>query len=172
MSSAAGSSVVLISTVGQIFCGMACVTSASRMTFAFSRDGAVPGSQPVAAPRPNKTPTWSALFVVAVRADHHDPGVLPEPPRQRRSRSSRSPRSRVIGLYIAYIDPDVPALADGRQVRAGPWTLGNKYKWMNPVAVRSGSAICVVIFCLPFAPAGVPSGVGLRLVGWSTTRRS
>ena len=43
LSSAAAKAVLLISTVGQLFCGMACVTSASRMTFAFSRDGAVPG---------------------------------------------------------------------------------------------------------------------------------
>ena len=43
LSSAAAKAVVLISTVGQLFCGMACITSASRMTFAFSRDGAVPG---------------------------------------------------------------------------------------------------------------------------------
>ena len=43
LSSAAAKAVILISTVGQLFCGMACVTSASRMTFAFSRDGAVPG---------------------------------------------------------------------------------------------------------------------------------
>ncbi len=35
--------VLTISVVGQLFCGMACVTSASRMTFAFSRDGAIPG---------------------------------------------------------------------------------------------------------------------------------
>ncbi|WP_326635170.1 amino acid permease [Streptosporangium sp. NBC_01755] len=32
-----------ISTIGQFFCGMSCVTSMSRMTYAFSRDGAVPG---------------------------------------------------------------------------------------------------------------------------------
>ena len=43
LSSAAAKAVIVISTVGQLFCGMACVTSASRMTFAFSRDGAVPG---------------------------------------------------------------------------------------------------------------------------------
>lgn len=35
--------VILISTIGQFFCGMSCVTSMSRMTYAFSRDGAVPG---------------------------------------------------------------------------------------------------------------------------------
>src|SRR4029078_7161332 len=35
--------VVLIATIGQLFCGMACVTSCSRMTYAFSRDRAMPG---------------------------------------------------------------------------------------------------------------------------------
>ena len=36
--------VVLISTIGQLFCGVACLTSASRMCFAFSRDRGLPGS--------------------------------------------------------------------------------------------------------------------------------
>src|SRR6185437_11155745 len=35
--------VIIISTIGQFFCGMSCVTSMSRMTYAFSRDRAVPG---------------------------------------------------------------------------------------------------------------------------------
>ncbi len=35
--------ILLISTAGQLFCTTACLTSASRMTFAFSRDGAIPG---------------------------------------------------------------------------------------------------------------------------------
>ena len=33
-----GKAVLIISTVGQLFCGIACLTSASRMCFAFSRD--------------------------------------------------------------------------------------------------------------------------------------
>ncbi len=37
--------VVAISTFGQLFCGGACLTSASRMCFAFSRDGGLPGSK-------------------------------------------------------------------------------------------------------------------------------
>ena len=35
--------VILISFIGQVFCGMACVTSCSRTFYAFSRDRAVPG---------------------------------------------------------------------------------------------------------------------------------
>ena len=64
MSSAAAKAVILISTVGQLFCGMACVTSASRMTFAFSRDGAVPGHNLWRRLGPNRTPTWAVLFVI------------------------------------------------------------------------------------------------------------
>ena len=33
----------------------------------------------------------------------------------------------------------------------GPWTLGKKYKWINPAAII-WVAICVVFFCLPFTP--------------------
>src|SRR5215470_2465652 len=43
MSSGWAEFVILISTVGQLFCGMACVTSCSRTFYAFSRDQAVPG---------------------------------------------------------------------------------------------------------------------------------
>src|SRR4051794_18597731 len=37
----ANKAVVVIATIGQLFCGMACVTSCSRMMYAFSRDRAV-----------------------------------------------------------------------------------------------------------------------------------
>jgi amino acid transporter len=36
--------VLFISAAGQLFCAVSCMTSASRMTYAFSRDRAVPGS--------------------------------------------------------------------------------------------------------------------------------
>ncbi len=35
--------IMVLTLVGQFFCGMSCVTAASRMCFAFSRDEAVPG---------------------------------------------------------------------------------------------------------------------------------
>ena len=37
--------VLFISASAQFFCATSCMTSASRMTFAFSRDGAIPGSR-------------------------------------------------------------------------------------------------------------------------------
>ena len=43
----------------------------------------------------------------------------------------------------------------GDAFEPGPWTLGRKYKWVNPAAILL-VIIMVIIFCLPFTPAGVP----------------
>ncbi|MBN9099758.1 MAG: hypothetical protein J0I49_16845 [Pseudonocardia sp.] len=40
-----GGVLLLISAAGQFFCTIACMTSTTRMLFAFSRDGAVPGGR-------------------------------------------------------------------------------------------------------------------------------
>jgi amino acid transporter len=153
LSTAAAKAVILISTVGQIFCGMACVTSASRMTFAFSRDGAVPGHRLWRRLGKNRTPTWAVLFVCLCALIVTIPAYFPNhlgTPVAFFAVTSIS----VIGLYIAYTIPVFLRWRMGSEFKAGPWTLGNKYKWMNPIAF-SWVAICVVIFCLPFAPAGV-----------------
>ncbi len=60
----------------------------------------------------------------------------------------------VIGLYIAYTIPVFLRWRKGDDFEPGPWTLGKKYKWNNLIAT-GWVAICVVIFCLPFSPAGV-----------------
>ncbi len=49
---------LVIACVAQLFCGAASVTSASRMLFAFSRDGAVPGH---AAPAPARARPYARL---------------------------------------------------------------------------------------------------------------
>ena len=59
----------------------------------------------------------------------------------------------------------------GDSFKPGPWTLGRKYKWMNPFAVV-WVAICVVIFILPFTPGRRAVARRVRLDGASTTRRS
>jgi amino acid transporter len=162
LSSAAAKAVILISTVGQLFCGMACVTSASRMTFAFSRDGAIPGHNLWRRLSHRKTPTWAVLFVVAFAAIVTFPAYFPN--------SKGTPVAflavtsiSVIGLYIAYTIPVYLRWRKGADFRTGPWTLGAKYKWVNPIAFV-WVAICVVIFCLPFTPAGVYFGNGFK---WS-----
>jgi amino acid transporter len=153
LSSAAAKAVILISTVGQLFCGMACVTSASRMTFAFSRDGAVPGHKLWRQLGKNRTPTWAVFFVVLFALIVTFPAYFPNhlgTPVAFLAVTSIS----VIGLYIAYTIPVFLRWRMKGEFKPGSWTLGNKYKWINPIAF-CWVAICVVIFCLPFAPAGV-----------------
>ena len=57
---------MLISTVGQLFCGAACLTSASRMCFAFSRDGGLPGSKTLSKVNPKGVPV-AAVITMATR---------------------------------------------------------------------------------------------------------
>ncbi len=163
LTSAAAKAVILISTVGQLFCGLACVTSASRMTFAFSRDGAIPGHSLWRRLGKNKAPTWAVLFVVACAALITVPAFFPN--------SKGAPVAflavtsiSVIGLYIAYTIPVYLRWRMRDKFQAGPWTLGQKYRWINPIAFV-WVAICVVIFCLPFTPAGVP---GNSAFSWSS----
>jgi amino acid transporter len=163
LSSAAAKAVILISTVGQLFCGMACVTSASRMTFAFSRDGAVPGHNLWRRLGKNKTPTWAVFFVCAFALIVTIPAYFPN--------SLGTPVAflavtsiSVIGLYIAYTIPVFLRWRKGDAFETGPWTLGAKYKWVNPIAF-TWVALCVIIFCLPFTPAGVYFG---KTFSWSS----
>ena len=57
--------VVLISTIGQLFCGLACLTSASRMCFAFSRDHGLPASDRLSKVNASGTPR-NAVITMAV----------------------------------------------------------------------------------------------------------
>ena len=105
--------------IGQLFCGMACVTSASRMTYAFSRDRAIPGWQIWTRLNHNRTPVGAVLFVVRRRAAHHAAGAV----ERRGGHPGRLLRGRV-RLRDRPVhrlrDPDLPALADGRRVQARP----------------------------------------------------
>ena len=55
--------ILIISCVGQYFCGMSCITAASRMLFAFSRDRAVPGHSIWSKIDRNRNPTNAAIAV-------------------------------------------------------------------------------------------------------------
>ena len=140
LTSAAAKAVLVISTIGQLFCSMACVTSASRMTFAFSRDGAVPGHNLWRRLGKSRTPTWSVLFVVVFALVITIPAYFPNhlgSPVAFLAVTSIS----VIGLYIAYTIPVYLRWRQGENFEPGPWTLGSKYKWINPIAVRLGRAV-------------------------------
>jgi amino acid transporter len=154
LSNTAAELVILISCIGQLFCGMACVTSASRMTYAFSRDRAIPGWRMWTRLNARRTPVGAVLFVVACA------GLITLPALWNVEEGIPVAFFAVvsvcvIGLYIAYAIPIYLRWRTGDAFKAGPWTNGAKYKWMNLLATI-WVAIITVIFCLPFTPAGVP----------------
>jgi amino acid transporter len=146
--------VLAISTAGQFFCTVACLTSASRMTFAFSRDGAIPGSSLWSKVHPRtRVPANAVIFVAVIGAIITLPalkgiGGIP-------IAFFAVTSVAVIGLYLAFLIPIFLRWRMGDDFEPGSWTNGPKYKWMNIVAVVEIAIICVY-FVLPFVPAGNP----------------
>ncbi|HEX8857433.1 MAG TPA: amino acid permease [Thermoleophilaceae bacterium] len=157
---AAAKAVVLISTIGQFFCGMACLTSASRMFYAFSRDRAVPGNRLWTRLTQKRVPSYAVMMVallsllITLPALHGDENAFP-------FAFFAVVSITVIGLYIAYVIPIFLRWRMGDKFQPASWTLGRKYKWMNAVAVGE-VAIITVVFCLPFTPAAVPWNDGFK----------
>ena len=146
--------VLIISTIGQVFCGMACLTSASRMCYAFSRDGAIPGWRIWSRVNERRIPFNAVIFMAVCAAIITIPAIF--------GTAEGIPVAffavvsiAVIGLYIAYVIPIYLRWRQGDSWVSGPWTNGKKYKWMNPFSVV-WVALITIIFILPTTPAGVP----------------
>lgn len=136
--------------VTQYLCGLAALTSASRMTFAFARDGGLPGSAWLR--RVNRrtgspsTAVWnsaagSALLIVFLRYE-------------------TIAAIGTVFLYLSYVLPVAAGfVAYGKWwTRFGPWQLGRGYR---PLALLS------VVFCLFLLVIGVqpPNQQALPIVG-------
>ncbi|MGJ6966200.1 amino acid permease [Streptosporangium sp. G11] len=143
-----------ISTIGQFFCGMSCVTSMSRMTYAFSRDGAIPGWRLWSKVDANRTPVNAIIFgctaalILTLPALYEAPGGLP-------LAFYAVVSVAVIGLYIAFAIPIWLRLRMGDRFQPGPWTLGSKYKVMCWIAIVE-IVIVSIYFIMPLVPAAVP----------------
>ena len=85
--------VVVIATIGQLFCGMACVTSCSRMMYAFSRDRAVPGWRIWTRLNHHRVPGLRRHRLLRRRRADDRAGARSATRRARRTRSSPSSRS-------------------------------------------------------------------------------
>ena len=149
--------VLAISVAGQFFCTIACLTSASRMTFAFSRDGAIPGSGIWSKVSASKVPANAVIFVAVIGAIITLPALIevdingvPVPVAFYAVVSVA-----VIGLYLAFMIPIFLRWKMGDSFVPGSWNNGQKYKWMNLVAVAE-IIIISIYFILPFTPAAVP----------------
>ena len=144
---------LLLVVIGaQLFCGMSSVTANSRMIYAFSRDGALPGS--ALWHRVNKrtrTPT-NAIWLAAGGAL-----ILGLPYLWNTAAYAAVTSIATIGLYIAYVSPTYPAAAAGRQLQARALAPG-------PVELRDrlASAVIWVVFItiLFMLPQSSPIGWG------------
>jgi len=146
--------VLIISTAGQLFCAIACLTSCSRMMFAFSRDGVVPGHKRWAKVNKKHVPV-NAVLVSALIGVIITLPALWKSPRGIPTAFYAIVSVSVVGLYLAFLIPIWLRWRAGSSFTAGKWTLGNKYKWMNLLAVIE-IVIISIYFILPFEPAAVP----------------
>ena len=145
----------------QFYCGMSSVTANSRMIYAFSRDGAVPGSR--FWHRINKrtrTPTNSIWFA-AVGAF-----ILGLPYLWSTVAYAAVTSIAVIGLYIAYGIPILLRLRSGDGFQRGPWHLGRWSYLIGWIAVV-WIAFIAILFVLPqaFPVAGGTFNYALLAVG-------
>lgn len=113
--------------LAQYLCGLATVTSASRMTFAFARDGGLPASKWVRHVSPRYRTPAVAIWAVAVACvlfTIYSPVY------------TTITAVCVILLYISYVLPTaIGVIAHGRWWNEmGPWHLG---RWFRPLGVLS-----------------------------------
>ena len=142
---------LLIACVAQFFCGLASLTAASRMMFAFSRDGAVPGRQLWRKVSTRHRVPTNAVMAIAVLS-----WALMLPTLANGAIGYLVGTSvAVIGLYIAYGMPIFLRFRAGDSFEPGAWTLGRHYRWINPIAV-AWIVLITILFLMPTVPQAIP----------------
>lgn len=154
LSSGAAKLAILICTIGQLFCVMAGLTSASRTWYAFSRDRGMPGWTVFRRVNRRRIP-FNAVMGVSFFA------ILITIPALWGNENGfpfaffALTGICTVGLYLAYVMPVYLRLRAGDRFQPGPWNLGRHYRWINTGAVVFG-IICVIALDLPFTTAAVP----------------
>ncbi len=145
--------VMLISTIGQLYCTTSCLTSCSRMMFAFSRDGAVPGNRMWSRVNAQRVPVNAVLASSVIALIITLPAL---------KSFGGFPIAffavvtiGVIGLYVAFAIPIFLRWRKGDSWQPGNWTLGRHYKWVAPLALIE-IAITSIIALMPTLEQGVP----------------
>jgi amino acid transporter len=148
------------------FCGLASVTSNSRMLWAFARDGGLPLSSALSSVSARWKTPHVAIWVSAACAL-----VVASLANVLEAMTALS----TVALYVSYGIPVLVALLARRKgwPRTGPWTLGRWGSWVNGLAVAWIAAIAVLM-SLP--PNGIAGGmmVGMLVVlavGWLAIAR-
>ena len=153
--------VLIIATVGQLFCGAAGLTSASRTWYAFARDRGMPGWWLFRRVNRDRVPFNAVIGVSVASLVIAIPALFGK---------NNIPFAFfaltgicTVGLYLAYIIPVYLRLRKGDEFEPGPWTLGSRYKLVNVLAI---AFVVLVVFSLdlPYTPTGLPWNDGFE---WS-----
>jgi len=141
----------LLIFVCQLICGLATVTSASRMIYAFARDGGLPASNTLKRVHTSyRTPVaaiWTAA-VISIAFTLYTPAY------------ATIVSVTVIFIFLSYGLPLIAGLfAYGRTwTKMGPWDMGPAYRIVAVLAI----AAIVLIFYLGVQP---PNGAALWITG-------
>jgi len=173
---AGGLFLLLIAIVAQFFCGMSSVTANSRMVYAFSRDGAIPGHKRWHQINPRtRTPT-NAIWFAAVGAF-----ILVIPYWFNGAAYAAVTSIAVIGLYIAYVIPVYLRVRAGKDFKMGPWNLG-KWGVLNGIVATVWTVFICILLLLPqlkpitkvnfnYAPLAVVAVIGFATIYWFASAR-
>ncbi len=165
-----GGTVLLISTAGQFFCTIACMTSTTRMLFAFSRDGAVPGHRYWSHLNAKRVPLYGVIATAVVSVILTLPALVKVD-----VNGAPTPVAfyavvsiGVIGLYWCFAIPIWRRLRIGSAFVPGGWTLGPRYKVLAVLALIDIVIVSIVAF-MPTSNLGAPwySGFGWRYVNYT-----
>jgi amino acid transporter len=155
-----GKLLIIIAMVAMFFCGLASVTANSRMAYAFSRDGAVPGHRIWHKLRPSSQAPVNAVWMSVVVAF-----VLGLPSLYQVNGASVAFFAIVsigtVGLYISYGIP-IYLRMRSKSFTPGVWNLGSWSPLINGIAV----VWVVIVMLLFFAPAFYPWTTAVD-INWS-----
>lgn len=161
LGSRAGTAMSWTAVLAMWFCGVTCITSISRVIYAFARDGGMPlsnlwrkVSEVHSTPGPAIWLSIGASFVVAISS-----GAF-----------SVITSMSTVGLYISYIIP----IFLGWRARGvagwkeqGPWHMGRYSNIVNVVAIAWTIFICAILVMPPNQVAGETMlGIGIILGIW------
>jgi amino acid transporter len=152
--------VLIIFTVGQLFCGAAGLTSASRTWYAFSRDRGMPGWWLFRRLTAKRVPLFAVLavsiaaLIITIPAYFGNKQGIPWA-------YFAITAICTVGLYLAYIIPVYLRLRAGDSFQAGVWSLGRRYKLVNIGAI---AFVILVVYALdgPTTATGAPWNTGFK----------
>jgi amino acid transporter len=147
--SKAGLFLIFICGVAQYFCGMASVTANSRMTYAFSRDGALPGSRLWAKVNERTGTPTNSIWLCTVCSL-----IVASPALKSTTAYLAVTSIAVIGLYIAYVTP-VLLRRLNPDFQVGEWNLGRWSAVIGWIAIVWVGFIVILFMLPPASPVTV-----------------